>query len=230
MYSTLYIGFLLVFLPGRVLSRAGIDPPARFEAPQLAGIAIGVCGAVLALWCIATFGVLGRGTPAPFDPPRRLVVRGPYEIIRNPMYVGAGLALAGAALFYESWALFAYCAGFLLAMHLFVIVYEEPTLRVTFGAEYEGYRERVNRWWPSGGMLRGLALIVTCFPVAATVTLALVPLWSWIEASLGIESLGHSGPAGWCFALIYALCVGSGGLILLRRSRRQARLERIPGA
>jgi protein-S-isoprenylcysteine O-methyltransferase Ste14 len=64
------------------------------------------------------------------------------------MYIGAGLALAGAALFYESLQLLAYAGIFLLAMHLFVVLYEEPTLRRTFGSEYEGYCGRVKRWWP----------------------------------------------------------------------------------
>jgi protein-S-isoprenylcysteine O-methyltransferase Ste14 len=84
----------------------------------------------------------------PFDPPRRLVVAGPYGLVRNPMYIGAALALAGAGLFYESWALLGYCAAFVLVMHLFVVAYEEPTLRATFGVPYLGYCERVRRWWP----------------------------------------------------------------------------------
>ncbi len=66
------------------------------------------------------------GTPAPFDPPRQLVVAGPYRMVRNPMYLGAALALAGAALFYRSWALLLYCAAFLLITHLFVVGYENP--------------------------------------------------------------------------------------------------------
>ena len=64
------------------------------------------------------------------------------------MYLGAGLALAGAALCYQSSALLAYAAGFLLLMHLFVVGYEEPTLRETFGHDYEAYCRRVRRWWP----------------------------------------------------------------------------------
>jgi len=91
---------------------------------------------------------VGRGTPAPFDPPRRLVIRGPYRFVRNPMYVGAGLALAGAALFYESLPLLAYGGVFLLACHLFVLSYEEPTLKRTFGPDYEAYCHHVNRWRP----------------------------------------------------------------------------------
>jgi protein-S-isoprenylcysteine O-methyltransferase Ste14 len=147
-YSTLFIGLLLIYLPTRVLSWTGIVRPT-IEAPQITGLMIGSIGAVIALCCIFTFAWIGRGTPAPFDPPRRLVIRGPYRFVRNPMYLGAGLALAGAALFYESLHLLAYGAIFLLACHLFVVSYEEPTLRRTFGSEYEAYCHRVRRWWPA---------------------------------------------------------------------------------
>lgn len=145
-YATLFVGFLLVFLPARVLSWYGIVRPGSIGAAQVAGVVVGASGAVLALWCIGTLIVIGRGTPAPFDPPRRLVEVGPYRMVRNPMYLGAGLALAGAALFYESWGLLGYCAAFVLVTHLFVVMYEEPTLRATFGAPYERYCERVRRW------------------------------------------------------------------------------------
>ena len=147
-YATLFVGFLLVFLPARLLSWSGIAPPVSIGAAQVAGTIVGVGGAALALWCIVTFIVIGRGTPAPFDPPRRLIVVGPYLLVRNPMYIGAALALAGAALFYESWVLLAYCAAFAFATHLFVVMYEEPTLRATFGAPYDRYCERVRRWLP----------------------------------------------------------------------------------
>ena len=64
---------------------------------QVAGMVIGAAGGMVALWCVLTFAVIGRGTPAPFAPPRRLVTRGPYRFVRNPMYIGIGLILAGAA-------------------------------------------------------------------------------------------------------------------------------------
>src|SRR5436853_491 len=82
---------------------------------RVAGIVIGTAGAAVALWCIFTFAFIGIGTPAPFDPPRRLVIEGPYRFVRNPMYIGAGLALAGAALFYWSLALLGYTGLFFLA-------------------------------------------------------------------------------------------------------------------
>jgi protein-S-isoprenylcysteine O-methyltransferase Ste14 len=148
-YGTLFVGFLLIYLPARVLAAAGIVRPATIAAPQIAGIIVGSIGAVLALWCIFTFATIGKGTPAPFDPPRRLVVRGPYRFVRNPMYIGAVLALAGATLFYRSLALLAYAAAFLVVCHVFVLAYEEPALRRTFGPDYEAYCQRVRRWWPT---------------------------------------------------------------------------------
>jgi protein-S-isoprenylcysteine O-methyltransferase Ste14 len=147
-YATLFVGLVLVFVPARVLSLAGIGRPERFEAPQAAGILLGAAGAILAVSCVVTFALVGKGTPAPFDPPRRLVVRGPYRLMRNPMYAGAGLALAGAALFFESGALLGYLVAFFIAAHLFVVWYEEPTLRRTFGEEYDAYCRAVRRWLP----------------------------------------------------------------------------------
>lgn len=150
-YAALFISFVLVYLPAQVLSGAGIARPERFGTIQFIGMFICTVGGIIALWCILAFATLGRGTPAPFDPPRKLVVRGPYRFVRNPMYLGAELALAGAALFYESASLWAYTAGFLLLMHLFVILYEEPALRRSFGEEYENYCRQVRRWLPKAG-------------------------------------------------------------------------------
>jgi protein-S-isoprenylcysteine O-methyltransferase Ste14 len=147
-YASLFIGLLLIYVPARLLTWSGIVRPTGIEVPQVIGMIVASFGAFIALWCIFTFSSLGRGTPAPFDPPRRLVLRGPYRFVRNPMYIGAGLALAGAGLFYESLFLLGYASVFLLVCHLFVIWYEEPTLRRTFGSEYEMYCRTVRRWWP----------------------------------------------------------------------------------
>lgn len=148
-YAVLFIGFLLVYLPARVLARSGIRYPASFGAAQIAGAVVCALGMTLALWCVATFIRIGKGTPAPFDAPRRLVIRGPYRFVRNPMYLGGGVALAGAALFYRSAWLLAYAIAFLLVFHLFVVFYEEPTLARKFGVDYEEYKRKVRRWWPS---------------------------------------------------------------------------------
>jgi len=148
-YATLFVGFALVFLPSRVLSAMEVVGPPRLGPRQVAGVIVGTAGMAVASWCVVSFALIGRGTPAPFDPPRRLVIHGPYRHTRNPMYLGAGLALVGAALFYENGFLFAYAGGFLLLMHLVVVLYEEPTLRATFGQDYVKYSEHVHRWWLS---------------------------------------------------------------------------------
>src|SRR5882672_1563286 len=148
-WATLFVSFLLVWLPARVLARSGIPvvPPAM-GAGQIAAMILAGAGAVIAAWCILTFVFIGKGTAAPFDPPRRLVVSGPYRFVRNPMYVGAGLALCGAGVFYRSIALVGYALVFFVVLDQFVRWYEEPTLRRLFGTEYEAYCRGVRRWWP----------------------------------------------------------------------------------
>lgn len=150
-YATLFIGLVLVFVPAQILSRAGVPAPPDYGAAQLAGAAVTLAGGALALWSIVGFVRVGRGTPAPFDPPKRLVTSGPFAWIRNPMYAGAGTALAGAALFYQSWALLGYAVAFFAVTHVFVVVHEEPALGKSFGAAYEAYCRRVGRWWPRSG-------------------------------------------------------------------------------
>src|SRR5271163_4775399 len=124
-YAVLFIGLVLVYLPARLLSWSGMVRPDAIEAQQVAGIVMGLAGAAVAVWCIFTFAFIGNGTPAPFDPPRRLVIQGPYRFVRNPMYIGAGLALADAAIFYESLPLLGYTGLFFLATYVFVVSYEE---------------------------------------------------------------------------------------------------------
>lgn len=103
-------------------------------------------GALLAGACIATFVTKGRGTPAPFDPPREFVASGPYRYVRNPMYIGGAAVILGAGLAVSSPAIVLLALAFLLIMHLFVVVHEEPTLTRKFGASYERYRASVSRW------------------------------------------------------------------------------------
>lgn len=147
-YAVLFVGVVLIYVPARLLSWSGIVYPTAIETQQVIGMVMAIAGAVIAVWSIFTFASVGRGTPAPFDPPRRLVIQGPYRFVRNPMYIGAGLALGGAAFFYESLPLLSYTGIFLLIAHAFVVSYEEPTLRRTFGHEYEAYCRQVRQWWP----------------------------------------------------------------------------------
>lgn len=148
LYAAIFVGLLLVYAPAQLLVQAGIVPPDSLGAPQVLGGVVAAAGGLLALWCVLTFALVGRGTPAPFDAPRRLVVTGPYRFVRNPMYIGAGLALLGAALYYQSWSLVGYTTLLFAAVYLFIVFYEEPHLRRVFGQEYQQYCQRVNRWIP----------------------------------------------------------------------------------
>ena len=109
-----------------------------------------VLGFAVALRCVWDFGWTGRGTPAPFAPPQRLVVVGLYRHVRNPMYLGLAVGWIGL------WVIFGHAnpaaiagvAAVALAIRLFVLFYEEPTLRGKFGADYEQYCRNVDRLWP----------------------------------------------------------------------------------
>jgi protein-S-isoprenylcysteine O-methyltransferase Ste14 len=125
-------------------STAGFDPgPARH-----AGLVVMVLGSAGLLRCFWDFARHGRGTPAPIDAPTRLVVKGLYRHVRNPMYVCVVTVVAGEVLRFGRWALVAWALGVWLIFHLFVVVYEERALRRQFGAEYEGYCRKVGRWVP----------------------------------------------------------------------------------
>jgi protein-S-isoprenylcysteine O-methyltransferase Ste14 len=115
-----------------------------------AGIILIAVGGAVMVRCVWDFAWTGRGTPAPFDPPRRLVIKGLYRFVRNPMYVGMGLALAGEALVLpqirrEMLILIVVLWG---VVTLFILFYEEPALRRLFGAEYVEYCRNVRRWIP----------------------------------------------------------------------------------
>ena len=109
-----------------------------------------VLGFAVALRCVWDFGWTGRGSPAPFAPPKRLVVVGFYRYVRNPIYVGAAAGWIGLWIVFGRVSLKSVvtAAVALLGVHLFVILYEEPTLRRKFGVEYEAYCHNVSRWWP----------------------------------------------------------------------------------
>ncbi len=139
-------GLLLGYIPYRI---AAVDT----EVLSLAGFAylaypLWLVGGTSMLWCIWNFLVNGKGTPAPIDPPKKLVTMGLYRFVRNPMYVSGILALVGWAFWSPSLPLIGAPLLFLSAAHLFVTLYEEPTLRATFGGEYAEYCKLVPRWIP----------------------------------------------------------------------------------
>jgi len=143
----------LIVAPGMV---AGYIPLVllrkgpQIETGILAWLALPLwlIGGIVLLWSFWNFLVQGRGTPAPIDPPKELVATGFYRYVRNPMYVGVLLMLIGHFLWFEFVWLIAYAVIAFLIVHVFVTLYEEPTLRRKFGASYEEYLNRVPRWIP----------------------------------------------------------------------------------
>lgn len=145
-FAVVVPGFVAGWLP--VYIGGGFGGVPTFGVPQLLASVLLAAGFSFIVAAVGYFGVVGRGTPAPFDPPVRLVVRGPHRYVRNPMYVGAVVANLGWALWFESLPITIYAASWWLMAHLFVVFYEEPTLQRLFGAEYEAYRAAVHRWLP----------------------------------------------------------------------------------
>jgi protein-S-isoprenylcysteine O-methyltransferase Ste14 len=114
------------------------------------GVLLSVPGFAVALRCVWDFAWTGHGTPAPVAPPKKLVVTGFYRYVRNPMYVGfvAGWVGLWIVLGHANPLAIGIAVAVVLGVHLFVIFYEEPTLRRKFGADYENYCRHVSRWRP----------------------------------------------------------------------------------
>lgn len=145
-FTVVVPGFWTIAFPYILLPR-GTRPV--FRGAGLLGLPLIAAGIALYLACAFWgFAIRGRGTPAPFDPPRNLVTEGPYRFVRNPMYWGVFSVVVGEAVLFDSLALLELSVGFLVATALFVLLYEEPALRRKFGAEYEEYCRRVPRWFP----------------------------------------------------------------------------------
>jgi len=147
LFTILVPGTVAFYLPyaigTRVHTLSSVGPARLLAAAPLL-----LTGIAIYLWCLWDFATAGRGTPAPIDPPKELVVRGLYRTVRNPMYVGVLLVIAGWLALLPSRALFAYAAVVGAFFHGFVILVEEPMLRRRFGAAYDTYSRKVRRWWP----------------------------------------------------------------------------------
>jgi protein-S-isoprenylcysteine O-methyltransferase Ste14 len=144
LFSIVVPGAGAVYGPWWILTRGG-PVPEPVAWPAVAIIAAGLALYVACLWLFAS---VGRGTPGPWDAPRRLVAVGPYRWVRNPIYLAALLVAIGEAWLFGSLPLLVYAATIAAGCHLFVVGYEEPTLHRRFGDEYDQYRLRVSRWVP----------------------------------------------------------------------------------
>lgn len=116
---------------------------------RLAGVPLFLAGLGLAGWCVLLFAGVGQGTLAPWDPPRRLVIEGPYRHVRNPMICGVAAMIAGEALITASARIAGWFAFFVIVNHIYFVAVEEPRLALRFGSAYERYRSAVPRWLPS---------------------------------------------------------------------------------
>ena len=145
--STLFVSIWTYFMPRWFARSNGVSLDPHWNAGSVILLIVG--GLVMGK-CVWDFAWTGRGTPAPFDPPRRLVVTGLYRFVRNPMYCGMGLVLLGEALLWPQIArpLLILFATLWALVTGFIMVYEEPTLRSSFGEDYLEYCRHVRRWIP----------------------------------------------------------------------------------
>jgi protein-S-isoprenylcysteine O-methyltransferase Ste14 len=150
--STIFLfvtpGTVAGFLPWWIGRWRVHAPFVGFTVLRVAGSFLMAVGAVILVDAFLRFALKGLGTPAPFLPPKHLVVTGTYRYVRNPMYVAVVALIAGQGLFFGDLRVLAYGGSVWLVMHLFVLVYEEPALRRTFSGEYADFCAHVSRWLP----------------------------------------------------------------------------------
>ena len=155
LFTVVAPGTVAIFIPRLLLASGGAVQAVDIGVLRLLGLTPIAIGAAFYVRCAWDVVVAGRGTPAPIEPPKALVVRGLYRAVRNPMYVGVILIICGETIFFESGSMLAYTLLIFLIFHTFVIAYEEPTLRRMFGSSYEQYCMTVPRWVSRAGRIFG---------------------------------------------------------------------------
>ena len=146
-FSILVPGTVAGVVPWLLLQGSG-GPVLQLPSIWMVGFLPLLSGVVLYLWCAGAFTFIGKGTPAPIDAPKVLVIQGPYQWVRNPMYIAVLLVVIGEAILFRSFLLVGYALLVWLVVHLFVVFVEEPSLRGQFGGSYETYLRTVRRWLP----------------------------------------------------------------------------------
>ena len=144
LFTVLVPGTIAGYVPWWMVRYYPFEPSAWTVAAAV-NLALGVA---IYLWCLWDFASYGGATPAPIDAPKKLVVRGLFRYVRNPIYVGVLSVILGWAMLFQALNVFVYGACVGIGFHLFVLLYEEPALRRAFGREYEDYCSRVGRWIP----------------------------------------------------------------------------------
>lgn len=146
-------GTVLIFIPAIILATAH---NTRFSHPLLTPDRIlfwiallpGAAGIGLAVWTSRLFMKFGEGTPAPWDPPQKLVIRGPYRHVRNPMITSVLLMLFAEAMLFQSWPIAIWMLVFFLGNAVYFPFSEEKGLEKRFGNDYRIYKTHVPRWIP----------------------------------------------------------------------------------
>lgn len=146
-------GTVLVLVPTLVLrltagSSMAMVPAGIAQGRFWIGLVPGAAGLGLAIWSARLFLTVGEGTPAPWAPPRKLVVRGPYRHLRNPMITGILLILVAESLLFGSWPLAGWTIGFFIVHAIYLARIEEPSIERRFGEDYLRYKANVPRWIP----------------------------------------------------------------------------------
>jgi protein-S-isoprenylcysteine O-methyltransferase Ste14 len=154
LFTLLLPGSLVGFVPWLILRRQHPPFHPSFEGSSVLGMLLMGAGAFGYAWCAFEFGARGRGTPAPFDPPKELVHTGLYRHVRNPMFAAIVALLFGEAITWRSTSLSIYAACMAVGFHLRVVLFEEPRLRRKFGETFDRYRREVPRWLPRLTALR----------------------------------------------------------------------------
>lgn len=147
LFTLLLPGTVAGYLPWLVTR----DESFTWGAGTALASALFAIGGAIYGWCVWDFAAFGRGTPAPIDAPKSLVVRGLYRYTRNPMYVGVLTVILAWAVLFGFFALLVYAACVWACFQTFVVYYEEPHLKKTFGESYDRYLARVGRWLPRIG-------------------------------------------------------------------------------
>lgn len=147
-------GAATVGIPFLLIASTGASLSLRLPRLRLLGFVLILFGALIYAWSASTFTFIGKGTPAPFDPPKELVAKGPYQYVRNPIYAFVIIVLVGEAMYFQQAVLIIYAVLVLLFLHFWVVFHEEPVLRRRFGESYEAYCASVSRWFPGLAGLR----------------------------------------------------------------------------
>ena len=141
-------GTIAGWIPWSICRWRMAAPLLGFYGFRVIGGLLIIAGLPLLLDSFARFAVRGLGTPAPVLPPRHLVITGLYRYVRNPMYIAVVSLIWGQGLLFGSVRVLEYGVVVWLAFHLFVLLYEEPTLLRKFGPEYSEFCANVGRWIP----------------------------------------------------------------------------------